>query len=145
MLDPGYVRDHPAEVQTRLGSRGADLTAVLAELAGLEADRRALIPVVERLKQEQNAASDAIGRAKREGQDVSSLFAENKARGAEIKKHEATLAEVEGRRDGVLLTLPNLPHTSVPVGRSSDDNPEVRRWGQPKAFTFEPKPHWELG
>src|SRR5262252_5583340 len=138
MLDPGYVRDHPAEVQTRLGSRGADLTAVLAELAGLEADRRALIPVVERLKQEQNAASDAIGRAKREGQDVSTLFAQNKARAAEIKKLEVTLADVEAKRDALLLTLPNLPHVSVPVGRSSGDNPEVRRSGHPREFSFEP-------
>jgi len=73
------------------------------------------------------------------------VFAENKARGAEIKARETDLADIERRRDALLLTIPNLPHATVPEGKSSADNQEVRRWGTPPAFSFTPRPHWELG
>jgi seryl-tRNA synthetase len=145
MLDPVLVRDHLAEVEARLGTRGTDLSKELAELARVEGERRRLIPQVENLKREQNASSEAVARAKREGQDPSAIFAANKARGAEIKKLEAELAGIETTRDQLLLRLPNLPHESVPVGKSSADNVEIRRWGSPPAFAFAPKPHWEIG
>jgi seryl-tRNA synthetase len=145
MLDPAYVRDHLREVEARLKTRGLDPSADLQAFAQLEADRRRLIPAVERLKQEQNAASDAVARAKKEGRDPSAIFAENKARAGQIRAIETELAAVERQRDARLLTIPNLPDESVPVGRSSDDNVEVRRWGQPPAFDFTPKPHWEIG
>jgi len=145
MLDPAYVRDHPSEVEARLKTRGLDPSADLQALAQLEAERRRLIPAVERLKQEQNAASAAVARAKKEGRDPSAIFAENKARAGQIRAIETELAGVERERDARLLTIPNLPHASVPVGRASEDNVEVRRWGQPPAFDFTPKPHWEIG
>jgi seryl-tRNA synthetase len=145
MLDPAYVRDHFDEVVARLRTRGPDAAAPLADFPALEAERRRLIPLVEGLKREQNAASEAVARAKREGRDATPILAGNKARGAEIRSYEATLAEVEQRRDALLLMIPNLPHTSVPVGSSSSDNAEMRRWGTPPSFAFAPKPHWELG
>jgi seryl-tRNA synthetase len=145
MLDPAYVRDRLDDVAARLTSRGFDPTGDLQELASAEAERRRLIPAVERLKQEQNASSEAVARAKKEGRDPSAIFAENKARAAQIRALETELGEVERRRDARLLTIPNLPHASVPIGRSSDDNVEVRRWGQPREFAFAPKPHWEIG
>jgi seryl-tRNA synthetase len=145
MLDPAYVRDHLSEVEARLKTRGLDPSADLQALAQLEAERRRLIPAVERLKQAQNAASDAVARAKKEGRDPSAIFTENKARAGQIRAIETELAAVERQRDARLLTIPNLPHESVPVGRSSADNVEVRRWGQPPAFDFTPKPHWEIG
>ena len=145
MLDPAYVRDHPSEVEARLKTRGLDPSADLQALAPLEAERRRLIPAVERLKQEQNAASEAVARAKKEGRDPSAIVAENKARAGQIRAIETELAGVERERDARLLTIPNLPHASVPVGRASEDNVEVRRWGQPPAFDFTPKPHWEIG
>jgi seryl-tRNA synthetase len=117
----------------------------LSELASLDAERRRLIPLVETLKREQNTAGEAVARAKKAGQDASEIFAANKARAAEIKTHEVELDAIETRRDALMLTLPNVPHESVPVGTSAADNPEVRRWGTPRTFDFEPKPHWDLG
>ncbi len=145
MLDAAYVRDHLADVEARLRARGMDPSRELAELASLDTERRRLIPLVETLKREQNAAGEAVARAKKAGQDASEIFAANKTRAAEIKTHEAELETIESRRDALMLTLPNLPHESVPVGTSSADNPEVRRWGTPRTFDFEPKPHWDLG
>ena len=132
-------------VEARLRARGLDPSRELAELAAAESERRRLIPLVENLKRDQNAAGEAVARAKKAGEDPSAVFAANKARAAQIREHEATLAVVEQRRDALLLTLPNLPHDSVPEGKSAADNPEVRRWGTPRVFAFEPKPHWELG
>src|SRR5262245_43568462 len=145
MLDPVLVKDRLPEVEKRLATRGLDLSKELADLAAVEAERRRLIPQVENLKREQNASSEAVALAKREGRDPSAIFAENKARGQRIKEFETELAEVERRRDTLLLRLPNLPHESVPVGKSSADNVEVRRWGSPPTFGFTPKPHWEIG
>jgi seryl-tRNA synthetase len=145
MIDPAYVRDHLAIVEAKLRARGLDPSKELAALTTLEAERRRLIPAVENLKREQNAAGEAVARAKKAGEDPSGIFAENKGRGARIKELEAELAEVDRQRDALLLTLPNLPHDSVPAGKSSADNAEVRRWGTPPAFDFTPKPHWDLG
>jgi seryl-tRNA synthetase len=145
MLDAVFVRDNPSEVEARLRTRGLDPSKELADLSALETERRRLIPLVETLKREQNAAGDAVARAKREGLDPSDVYVANKARAAQIREQETVLEEVEQKREALLLTLPNLPHASVPVGRTADDNQEVRRWGTPRAFPFEPKPHWELG
>ena len=139
------MRERLADVETRLRSRGLDPSADLAELTGLESERRRLIPLVENLKREQNAAGEQVALAKREGRDPSGIFAENKARAGRIREMETELGAVEQRRDARLLTLPNLPHESVPVGKSAEDNPEVRRWGTPPVMDFDPKPHWELG
>jgi seryl-tRNA synthetase len=145
MLDPQLLRDRIDEVGSRLRTRGLDPGRELAELTSLEGERRRMIPAVENLKREQNAAGEAVARAKREGQDPSGIFAENKARAARIRALEAELGEVERKRDALSLTLPNLPHESVPIGTSAADNAEVRRWGAPRDFDFTPRPHWELG
>ena len=139
------MKERPADVDARLRSRGLDPSADLAELTGLEGERRRLIPLVENLKREQNSAGELVAQAKREGRDPSGIFVENKARAGRIRELETELGAVEQRRDARLLTLPNLPHESVPVGKSAADNPEVRRWGTPAVMDFEPKPHWELG
>ena len=145
MIDPILVRERPQDVEARLRARGLDPSADLQELAEVEAERRRLIPLVENLKRDQNAAGEAVARAKKEGRDPSAIFAENKARAGQIRELETELAAIEQRRDARLLVLPNLPHESVPVGKSAADNLEVRRWGTPPALEFEPKPHWELG
>ncbi len=145
MLDPGFVRDHMDMVRTALQHRGLSPDADLAQLADLDARRRRLLPEVEGLKREQNAAGEAVARAKREGKDPSGIFAANKARGQQIKERETELESVEQQRTALLMTIPNLPHESVPVGRSAADNQEVRRHGEPPVFDFEPKPHWDLG
>jgi seryl-tRNA synthetase len=145
MLDPTFVRDHLDFVRARLNDRGMRMDAELDALAALDAERRTLIPKVEELKRLQNAAGEDVARAKKAGQDVSHVFAANKARGAEIKKLEADLDGLEARRRAILLTIPNMPHESVPVGASAADNLVVRKWGEPGSFDFEPKSHAELG
>ena len=145
MLDPAYVRDHPDDVRAALGHRGLDPETVLGPFAALDARRRALILEAEGLKREQNASGEEVARAKREGKDPSAVFAANKTRGQKIKQLEAELDGVEHQRADLLMTVPNLPHASVPVGKTADDNKEVRRYGEPRPMNFEPKPHWELG
>jgi seryl-tRNA synthetase len=145
MLDPAYAREHMDEVRAGLRSRGLEPDQELEQLATLEARRRRLIPEVEGLKREQNAAGDEVARAKRKGEDATPIFAANKARAQQIRQLEIQLDQVEQQRALLLMTLPNLPHASVPVGRSAADNQEVRRHGEPRAFDFDPRPHWEIG
>ena len=145
MLDPAFVRDHTDEVRSGLRNRGLDPETILAPFAELDAKRRELIPHVEGLKREQNASGEEVARSKKLGQDPSAIFAANKARGQQIKQLEVELDAVEQRRTELLMTVPNLPHASVPVGRNADDNREVRRYGQPRTFEFTPKPHWDVG
>jgi seryl-tRNA synthetase len=145
MVDPVFVRDHLDEVRAAFKNRGLDADSDLEQLATLETRRRRLIPEIEGLKREQNAAGDEVARAKRQGQDATPLFAASKARGQHIRQLEIQLDQTEHQRTALLLTLPNLPHASVPVGRTAADNQEVARHGQAPVFDFEPKPHWDLG
>ena len=145
MLDAAYVREHMDEVRSGLRNRGLDLDAELEQLVTVETRRRRLIPELEGLKREQNTSGDEIARAKRQGKDASDIFAANKMRAQQIRQLEIQLDQVEQQRTALLMTIPNLPHASVPVGKSAEDNQEVRRHGGPKAFEFEPRPHWDLG
>ncbi len=145
MLDAAFVRDHMEDVRTGLRNRGLDPDADLEQIAVLESRRRRLIPEVEGLKRDQNAAGDEVARAKRQGKDASDIFAANKARGVQIRRLEVELDQVEQQRTALLMTIPNLPHSTAPVGASAADNKEVRRHGDPRAFDFEPRPHWEIG
>ena len=145
MLDPAYVREHMDDVRAGLRNRGLQPDAELEQIATLETRRRRLIPEIEGLKRDQNAAGDEVARAKRRGEDASGIFAANKARAQQIRQLEVQLDQVEQQRSALLMTIPNLPHASVPVGRTAEDNKEVRRHGEPKSFDFDPKPHWDLG
>jgi seryl-tRNA synthetase len=145
MVDPGLLREQMDVLRAALLRRGLKADAELEQLATLEARRRRLIPELEGLKREQNAAGDEVARAKRQGLDASSIFAANKARGQRIRQLEIETDQVEQQRTGLLMTLPNIPHVSVPEGATAYENVEVRRHGQPRTFEFEPKPHWELG
>src|SRR5262245_38351018 len=145
MLDPAYIRDHIDEVRQGLRNRGLNPDKALEEIATLETARRRLIPELEGLKRQQNAAGDEIARAKRQGQDTTHLQEANKQRAAQIKQLGLQLNSVEYQRGAALLNLPNLPHESVPVGKTAADNVEVRRSGEPRQFDFEPRGHWDLG
>jgi seryl-tRNA synthetase len=145
VLDPAYVRDHQDEVKRGLESRGMEIGAELEQLAVLENRRRRLIPELEGLKREQNAAADEVARAKRLGKDASDIFEANRQRGQRIRQLGIELDQVEQQRTGMLLSLPNLPHTSVPHGKSEADNVVVRSWGEKRQFDFEPQAHWDLG
>jgi seryl-tRNA synthetase len=145
MLDPAYVRDHLEEVRARLRSRGLEPDKVLEEIATLETARRRIIPELEALKRLQNTSGDEIARAKRQGHDTAPIQEANRTRAQQIKQLGIHADSIEHQREAALLTLPNLPHPSVPVGKSADDNREVRRHGEPRTFDFEPKAHWDLG
>jgi seryl-tRNA synthetase len=145
MIDPAILRDHPDRVRTDLQNRGLEPDASLAELATFDERRRALIVEVETLKRAQNASGEEVARLKRLGEDASAVFDANRQRGGRIKELDAQLQTLEEQRFAVLLTIPNLPHESVPVGRDASQNAEVRRVGKPPAFDFTPKPHWDLG
>src|SRR5688572_10967681 len=145
MLDPAFLRDNLELVRTAMQNRGADLSAQLEELATLEGRRRRLIPEIEGLKREQNASGDEVARAKRQGLDTTKIQEANRARTQQIKQLSIELDTLEQRRNHTLLNVPNVPHASVPVGKSSADNVEVRREGTPPAFAFTPQAHWDLG
>src|SRR5262245_2705043 len=145
MLDPAYVRDQIEKVRAGLRSRGLDPDKALEEIATLETARRRIIPELEGLKRLQNTSGDEIARAKRQGKDTAPIQEANRARAQQIKQLNIQLDSIEHQREAALLTLPNLPHADVPIGKSADDNHEVRRRGQPRVFEFDPKPHWDLG
>jgi len=145
MIDAAYVRDHLEAARAGLRNRGMDPDNDLEQLATLESRRKRLIPELEGLKREQNTSGDEIARAKRQGLDASGIFAANKARNQHIRQLEIQLDNVELQKAALLMGIPNLPHASVPVGATADANQEVRRHGEPKAFDFEPRPHWDLG
>ena len=145
MIDPAYLRDNLEAVRTALANRGMDMTRELEELAALESRRRRLLPELEGLKREQNTSGDEVARAKRQGLDTAKIQEANRQRAQQIKQMSVELDLIEQRRNTGLLIIPNLPHASVPVGKSADDNTEVRRVGTPRTFTFMPQPHWDLG
>jgi seryl-tRNA synthetase len=145
MLDPVLLRDNLEVVRAGVQKRGLDLTVELEELATLESRRRRLLPELEGLKRDQNAAGDEVARARRQGLDITKVHEASRQRAAQIKQLGIELDAVEHRRNRGLLTIPNLPHPTVPVGKSPDENVEVRRHGEPRVFDFEPKPHWNIG
>jgi seryl-tRNA synthetase len=145
MLDPATLRDDLEGLRSALQKRGVDLSSELEQLATLEARRRRILPELEGLKREQNTSGDEVARAKRQGIDASKIQEANRQRAQQIKQLGVELDTVEQRRNRGLLTIPNLPHESVPVGKSSADNVEVRRHGTPRTFDFNVQPHWDLG
>jgi len=145
MLDPALLRENLETVRGGLEKRGMDLTAELEDLATLETRRRRLLPEIEGLKRDQNTAGDEVARAKRQGLDAGKIHEASRQRAQQIKQLSIELDSVEQRRNRGLLVLPNLPHESVPVGKTSADNAEVRRHGTPRTFNFSPQSHWDLG
>ena len=145
MLDPTYIRDHVDEVRIGLQNRGLDANKALADIATFEALRRRLIGEYEGLKRQQNTSGDEIAKAKRQGKDAGPALEASKMRAQQIKTLGVQLDSIEHQRDVALEQLPNLPHASVPVGKSAADNQEVHKWGEPRTFDFEPKAHWDLG
>src|SRR5579872_6719 len=145
MLDPIFIRDHIEDVRAGLRNRGLDADKALGDIATFEALRRRLIGEYEGLKRQQNTAGDEIAKAKRQGRDAAPALEASKMRAQQIKQLGVQLDSIEHQRDVALEQLPNLPHASVPVGKSAEDNKEIHRYGEPRTFDFEPKPHWDLG
>ena len=143
MLDLNFVRDNLQLVRQKLAERGAP--DILADFETLDRERRALLGEAESRKARRNKVSDEIAALKKQNQDAAALIAEMRNLGPEIDRlDEQAKAQDEKLRE-ILASIPNLPHESVPVGKSAVDNQEIRRWGEPRRFDFEPKPHWEIG
>ncbi|WP_028299349.1 serine--tRNA ligase [Oceanospirillum beijerinckii] len=143
MLDPKLIRAELETVAEKLKIRGYELDT--ARLQELEARRKELQTATEQLQSERNTRSKSIGKAKAAGEDIQPLLAEVSDLGDRLDAAKQQLSELQEELNGLLLTIPNLPHESVPAGNSEDDNVEIRRWGEPKAFDFEPKDHVDLG
>ena len=142
MLDLRFIREHPEQVTRALETRGG--AESVQRLLALDADRRRRVTPVEALKAERNKVTEQIARAKRRGENPTDDMARMRKLGDEIKELDAAVGAVEKEIDALLLQLPNLPHSSVPVG-GAEESREVRRWGAPRQFPFDPKPHWEVG
>ena len=159
MLDLNFVRDNLALVEEKLRQRGMNPAEVLKDFRAIDARRRKAITEAETLLAQRNRASEEIAKLKKSGQDASKQILETKVQREYIVKYEELAAEEESRLREIMTAIPNLPHDSVPVGKSEADNVEARRWDarksefvskevweqNPPQFDFKPKPHWELG
>ncbi|MGM9944429.1 MAG: serine--tRNA ligase [Lysinibacillus sp.] len=143
MLDIKRVRDNFEEVKKVLLTRNEDL-GNFDEFEVLDAKRRELIAKTEVLKAERNKASEQIAVMKRNKEDATEAITRTRELGDEIKVLDVELREVEEKFDYMMMRLPNIPHESVPVGETEDDNVEVYTWGEKPTFDFEPKPHWDV-
>src|SRR5437868_7801162 len=145
MLDLNFVRDNLPLVEEKLRQRGMDPSAVLKDFRELDTKRRQAITEAETSKAQRNQATEEIGKLKKSGQDASAAMAQAKDLREKISALEKTASDFDAQLRDILVGIPNLPHASVPVGKSADDNVEVRRWGTPPKFDFTPKAHWDLG
>lgn len=143
MLDLKFLRNNFEQVKHSLQHRGEDLTD-LGRFEELDVKRRTLIAETEKLKSRRNEVSQQVAVLKREKQDADHLIVEMRQVGDQIKSFDEELRSVEEDLDKLLMSIPNIPHESVPVGETEDDNVEIRKWGEVPAFEFEPKPHWDV-
>lgn len=143
MHDLSYFREHLDLFEQMARNRG--ITLDLEGFRKLDHERRELITATERLKAERNKASEEIARHKKAGQDASDLLTLMKKVSEAIKQSDEKIVAFDDRLRDFMLTVPNLPHASVPVGKDASANVEVRRWGAPPKFSFTPRPHWEVG
>ena len=145
MLDLNFVRDNLPLVEEKLRHRGMKPAEVLKNFAQVDAQRRQAITSAETMQAQRNRASEEIAKLKKSGQDASALIAETKALREQVEELGKAAEEYEARLQQILVGIPNIPHASVPIGKTAEDNVEVRRWGTPPKFDFAPKPHWEIG
>ncbi|MEJ2007505.1 MAG: serine--tRNA ligase [Acidobacteriota bacterium] len=143
MLDLGFVRNNLSLVRDKMRDRG--MTGVLGDFETLDAERRKLLSEAEALKAQRNSVSNQIASLKKQKQDASGLIAQMKKVSQQIQQLDEQAKAADERLRDLLRKVPNLPHDTVPIGRGSEDNKEVRRWGEPRRFDFEPKAHWDLG
>jgi len=143
MLDIKYLRQNIEIVRKKMDERGQSID--FGRFLEMDAKRRDILQSVETLRNERNDASKAIGELKKKKQDASELIEKMSQVSVKIKEYDETLNVTEEELNAFVLTVPNIQHESVPVGKSSEDNPVVRTWGEKPGFDFEPKQHFELG
>ena len=145
MLDIKLIRENPDMVKAAMKTRNKDMDALVDEILEIDAKRRELSAKRDVLKAEQNAASKEIPAIKKAGGDISAIMAKMNEVKAAIKADEDELASLEERQKTLIYEFPNIPNASTPIGKDDSENVEIRRWGEPKEFGFEPKAHWDIG
>jgi len=145
MLDLAFVRANLPLVEEKLRARGQDPAALLGDFHAIDARRRERITEAEQLKAQRNKLSEEVGKLKRSGQDATAVMEETRALKEKMEALDAAASEAEEQLRTILQRIPNLPHESVPSGKSEEDNVEIKRWGEQPKFDFQPKPHWEIG
>src|SRR5277367_3041329 len=145
MLDLSFVRANLELVEKKLRDRGQAPAALLGDFRALDQNRRERITEAEQLKAQRNKLSEEVARLKKSGQDATAVMEETRALKSRIEELGATAAEADQTLSEILSSVPNLPLVDVPVGKSEEDNVEIRGWGERPVFDFEPRPHWEIG
>jgi seryl-tRNA synthetase len=143
MLDLGFVRSNLSQVREKMRDRG--IAGILGDFEALDVERRKLLSEAEALKAQRNTVSNEIASLKKQKQDASSLIAQMKQVSVNIQQLDEQARAADEKLRDLLRRVPNIPHETVPVGRGAEENQEVRRWGEPRKFDFEPKAHWDLG
>jgi len=143
MLDLGFVRSNLSLVREKMRDRG--IAGILGDFEALDVERRKLLSEAEALKAQRNTVSNEIASLKKQKQDASSLIAQMKQVSASIQQLDEQAKSADEKLRDLLRRVPNIPHETVPVGRGSEENQEVRLWGEPRKFDFEPQAHWDLG
>ena len=145
MLDIKILRENPQLVKDAMKKRNKDMDALVDEVLAIDVQRRELTVKLDQLKQEQNAASREIPKIKKEGGDISAIMARMNEIKETVKSGDVQLTELEAKQQKIMYEFPNIPNPTIPVGKDDSDNVEIRRWGEPTSFDFEPKAHWDIG
>lgn len=145
MLDIKIIRTEPDRVKEAMRSRNKDMDAEVDRVLAIDAQRRELSGRADALKAQQNQTSKDIPRIKKEGGDITAIMENMKKLSDEVKELDAKIAALETEQRNILLSIPNIPHESVPYGKDDKENQDMRHWGEPTKFDFEPQAHWDLG
>lgn len=145
MLDIKIIRENPDKVKAALKTRNADYDSYIDEILEIDEKRRKLSTETDALKAEQNKVSKQIPIMKKKGENTDAVMAEMKEISEKIKNDNAVISELETKQRDTLLRIPNIPSETTPIGKDDSENVELRKWGEPSKFDFEPLAHWDIG
>ena len=145
MLDIKIIRENPDKVKAALKTRHADYDEYIDSILEIDEKRRKLSTETDNLKAEQNRVTKQIPIMKKNGENTDAVMAEMKEISEKIKADNAVISELEAKQKDTLLRIPNIPSDTTPVGKDDSENVEIRKWGEPSAFDFEPLAHWDIG
>ena len=145
MLDVKVIRNDPDKIKAAMKTRNMDADSLVDSILKIDEERRRITGETEAMKAEQNADNKKIPVLKKEGKDTAELMDRLKTLSDAIKKEAAQLSALEEQQRTLLLALPNVPNPDVPIGKDDTENREIRRWREPTEFSFDPKPHWDIG
>ncbi len=145
MLDIKKIRENPEDVKARLRTRNANYDNYVDEIIAIDTERRKISTDVDALKAQQNKVSKQIPMMKKNGEDTTAVMAEMKELSDKIKTDDVKVTELEDKQKFLLLSIPNIPSDTTPVGKDDSENVEIRKWNEPTKFDFEPKAHWDIG